>query len=97
MGRVEHLDEDMQVGGSVGGSFLCLGVGVGVGVGACCQNTHAIHHHSHLHHPLTTPSCIPAPQELVKLVNSKLAPGLEPLKVGALPHWQLSLEQLKNK
>jgi hypothetical protein len=39
----------------------------------------------------------PQAQELVKLINSRLAEGVEPLRVGALPHWQLALPDLKNK
>lgn len=37
------------------------------------------------------------PQELVKLVNSRLPAGVEPLRVGTLPHWQLSKEDLKGR
>ncbi|EFN53714.1 hypothetical protein CHLNCDRAFT_136556 [Chlorella variabilis] len=36
-------------------------------------------------------------QELVKLVNSRLGEGVEPLRVGSLPRWQLALPDMKDR
>lgn len=43
--------------------------------------------------------CVYAPpgQELVKLVNSRLGEGVEPLRVGSLPRWQLALPDMKDR
>lgn len=35
-------------------------------------------------------------QALVELVNSRLQQGVEPLRVGKLPRWQLALPDLKD-
>ncbi|PSC70052.1 Sulfotransferase family [Micractinium conductrix] len=36
-------------------------------------------------------------QEFVKIVNSRLEPGVEPLRVGRMPRWQLAVQELRDK
>lgn len=50
--------------------------------------------------PLTAPppaSVSLGAQDLVSLVNSRLPQGVEPLRVGKMPRWQLGVEQLAGK
>lgn len=43
------------------------------------------------------PSLPASPQELVALVNSRLPEGVEPLRVGQLPHWQQARPDVARK
>ncbi len=93
-GRVENLDEDMQVGTATVAGVVWL---------ETSKATWACRWASALHVPRPASSlspamlCLPAVQELVQLINSRLDAGVEPLKVGELPRFQLARQDMEDQ